>query len=207
MGRRSAAPLCLLLLLSLLLGGCGTAREKTVLVIESASPAPAAEPTAAPDAAAEDLAGAWYGWWRMWNTSGDWAHMYGYYWDCCAELRGGAGVYELLLWDEDLPKDNPLSQAAVRLGEKPGCIGGSFLDRSLAEDDWTLTLREDGSGKLLTVTGAYDAVGKGGFRYEIFLRPWGDVWPGEEDELPFHYTDWYLPLIRAGADMPDTIGD
>ena len=60
----------------------------------------------------------------------------------------------------------------------------------------------DGAG-----IGGGATVGKGGFSYEIYLRPWGSKWPeDDEDKLPYYYNDWYLPLIEAGKDMPDTIG-
>ena len=40
----------------------------------------------------------------------------------------------------------------------------------------------------------------------IYLRPWGSRWPGSEDEKPYYYESWYLPLIEAGEAMPDKIG-
>ena len=85
-------------------------------------------------------------------------------------------------------------------------VGGSFLDRELAESDWDLTLREDACGALLTVEGEYEAVGRGGFHYVIYLRPWGSRWPGGKEEQPYYYETWYLPLIEAGEPMPETIG-
>ena len=149
----------------------------------------------------------WYGWWRMYNTSGDWAHMYGYYWDCCAEIAQEEGTLRLQLWDEDLPKDVGL--AAARLREDNGvlkCVAGTFLDRELGPESWNIASASDSYGQLLHIRGSYDAVGKGGFQYEIFLRPWGSRWPGSEDEKPGFYESWYLPLIEAGVKMPEVIG-
>ena len=59
--------------------------------------------------AAADISGDWYGWWRMYGTSGEWAQMDGCWWDCCAEIKNG----RILLWDEDLPKDNYLAKAEL----------------------------------------------------------------------------------------------
>lgn len=153
------------------------------------------------------LTGDWYGWWKMDHCSGDWAKMYGYYWDCCAELGGEGDALRLLLWDEDLPRETRLAEAD--LSEAEGalrCTGGSFLDRELGGDDWKITRSEDECGTLLTIEGQYTAVGKGGFHYLIYLRPWGSRWPGSEDEKPYYYETWYLPLIEAETPMPDTIG-
>lgn len=199
--------LCLLAaLLLLFLCGCGkgSAPDKTVVILETdRAPAPTAE---AKTAVSEKD---WYGWWKMDRCKGDWAHMYGYYWDCCAVMAdAGGGALDLLLWDEDMPRDNCLSEARLETsGGVRRCAGGSFLDRELAPDDWTITDSEDACGRLLTIEGEYRAVGKGGFHYVIYLRPWGSRWPGSPDERPYYYESWYLPLIEKGEAMPDRIGN
>ena len=180
----------------MLLTGCGqgsTDKVKTVVVENDRL-----------SSAAADIKGDWYGWWRMYDTSGDWAHMYGYWWDCCAEVKDG----RMLLWDEDLPTDNFLAEAELSIRSSDiRCESGSILDRELKSGSWDITLSEDSCGTLMTVSGKYDAVRDGSFSYEIFLRPWGSKWPeDDEDKLPYYYKDWYLPLIEAGRDMPDIIG-
>ena len=189
------------LALVLLLAGCGKGdsdKVKTVIVENDRISRAEAK------TAVTDLSGDWYGWWRMYSTSGDWAHMYGYWWDCCAEIEDGS----MLLWDEDLPKDNFLAEAELSIHNKDiRCTGGSFLDRKLKSGSWDIILSEDDCGTLMTISGKYDAVGKGSFSYKIYLRPWGSKWPeDDEDKLPYYYNDWYLPLIEAGKDMPDVIG-
>ena len=206
-GKRLA---CLvLLLLALCLSGCAGREDKTVLVLgkdESATPAEEASETV-PEDPSLPLAGDWYGRWRMKNTSGDWTKAYGYSWDCCAEIRGDAeGNYTLLLWDEDLPKDNYLASAVISAGETLRCEGGSFMDRELEAGCWDLSLSEDAAGLLLIIRGDYDAVGEGGFHYDVYLRPWGSTWPGPAENQPYRYESWYLPLIEADSPMPDSIG-
>ena len=194
-------------LLALLLCGCGkgSAPDRTVVVLETKpSPAPATE---AGPAALSDTD--WYGWWKMDRCKGDWAHMYGYYWDCCAVISdAGDGALDLLLWDEDMPRDNCLAEArAEKNGGVWQCANGSFLDRELGSADWTISESDDACGRLLTIEGEYKAVGKGGFHYVIYLRPWGSRWPGSADEQPFYYESWYLPMIEKGEAMPDRIGN
>ena len=185
------------LALSLLLAGCGKGSSDKVktVVIENGNVS---------RTAAADISGDWYGWWRMYGTSGEWAQMDGCWWDCCAEIKNG----RILLWDEDLPKDNYLAKAELSTrGGDIRCLSGSFLDRKLKSGSWDISLSEDGCGTLMTVSGQYDAVGDGSFSYEIYLRPWGSKWPeDDEDKLPYYYKDWYLPLIEAGKIMPDIIG-
>ena len=59
-------------LLALTLAGCGQGdsdKIKTVVVENDRISRAEAK------IAATDLSGDWYGWWRMYDTSGDWAHM------------------------------------------------------------------------------------------------------------------------------------
>ena len=82
-----------------------------------------------------------------------------------------------------------------------------MLDAAGQPESWELAVTEDKGGTLLTISGRYEAVeSEGGFSFEIFLRPWGELWPGKDNEIPYYYEDWYLPLIRAGSAMPDTVG-
>ena len=190
-----------LLLCCLLLSGCRGKSEtvKTVVIMEdTAESGPAAKSGTTDE-------GCWYGWWRMYDTSGDWARMHGYWWDCCAQLCDDGS---LLIWDEDLPKSNYLAKLYFTSdGDSFTVTGGSFMDKEVTSGDLSMTVTEDKSGRLMTVSGRYTAENsKGGFRFEIFMRPWGSIWQCDEDELPYYYTDWYLPLIEAGKTMPDSIG-
>ena len=203
MRRAITTALCALVLCALL-AGCGRAeREKTTLVTEAAAP----PETAVTEAPAEkaSLAASWYGWWRMDHTSGDWAHMYGYWWDCAAWVTETApGEYSLSLRDEDTLEGKTALWLSLR--ETDGalvCTEGRLLDRDLPDENLEILLSEDAFGPLLTLRGRYTAVmSKGAFSYEFFLRPWGSRWPEKEDALPGHYRDWYLPLVEAGEDMP-----
>lgn len=198
--------LTVLLLAVVLLAACGRAQtEKTVLTVEAT---PAAETAPQTEASAPGLADAYYGWWHINHTSGDWGHMYGYWWDCAAWVQETApGEYSLTLRDEDMLEGTATAWCALR--ETDGgliCTEGRLLDADLKEGDWTVKRTEDDCGALLTISGRYTAVNsKGGFSYEFFLRPWGSRWPEKADELPYHYRDWYLPLIEAGEEMPPTL--
>lgn len=207
-GKRLAA-LILALLLAPALPACGGERTEKTVVLMQQTPAPAvtAQGSQTVAEAPETLAPDWYGWWKMDHCSGDWSKMYGYYWDCCAQMAEEDGAIRLLLWDEDMPKENCL--AAACLTERDGklrCADGSFLDRPLTADDWLITRGADKCGACWTIEGEYKALGKGGFHYAIYLRPWGSRWPGTADEQPYFYESWYLPLIETGAPMPDIIG-
>ena len=189
------------LLSCLLLSGCGGKAEtaKTVVILEdSPTPVPAENSGTTEESS-------WYGWWKMVDTSGDWARMHGYWWDCCAQLCEDGS---LLIWDEDLSKENYLAKLIFRAeGNSLTVTGGSFMDKELGAGDLSIVLTEDKNGSVMTVSGRYTADNsKGGFRLEMVLRPWGTIWQCPEDELPYYYTDWYLPLIESGKAMPDTIG-
>lgn len=199
---------CILIALTLLLlCGCGkgSAPDKTVVILDlAATPTPTAEAEAAPADTGKD----WYGWWKMDHCKGDWSHMYGYYWDCCAVITDADGGLDLQIWDEDLSRDIGLAEAFLeRSGGVLQCTDGRFLDRALGSADWKITESADACGRLISIEGEYQAVGKGGFHYLIYLRPWGSKWPGSADERPFYYESWYLPMIAADEAMPDVIGN
>lgn len=152
------------------------------------------------------LTGSWYGWWKLFNTSGDWSHLEGHWFDCCAIAEQSGGITELLIWDENFTKDNYFALLYFEKDDGAYClVGGEMLNSTSLETD-AVKLRfdlSDGDGKL-TLYGSYYGTHKGGFDYAIYLRPWGSLWT--DDEKPFYYDDWYLPLIENGADMPAVIG-
>lgn len=191
------------LLAALLLGGCAAAKASRVEV----NPAVTEPTVTAVTETAEAFPADWYGWWRMTDTSGDWAHMYGYWWDCCARVSD-EGDLSMELWDENPFYDGRLGRAVLcRTEQGLRCLSGEFLDRTLRADEWTVSLDEDELGPVLTIRGDYAAVNStGAFHYEITLRPWGSLWPEDTDKQPYYYTDWYLPLIEAGRPMPDDLG-
>ena len=63
---------------------------------------------------------------------------------------------------------------------------------------------------LIVLSGDY-ADESGSYRYEAYLRPWGQLWDDaaavSETLLPYFYESWYLPRIRANEPMPDRIGE
>jgi len=218
MKRQRTAAFCLLIaLLAGALTGCaGGKTEETKTVIHAAAKAREDGQSTAPTETGETeqidaLTGDWYGWWKMVNTSGDWAQMDGYWWDCCAEAAEDGPTVRLLLWDEDLPKETLLAVLSIRSGNDGAlnCTGGELLSAVMEKDGCTIELRQDGGEKFLTITGHYDATVKtGSFDYSIYLRPWGQRWEdAEDDELPYYYESWYLPLIEDGKEMPDEIGN
>ena len=153
----------------------------------------AAEPAAE---TAETLC--WYGWWEVSNSQG---RMPDSWRDCCAILETGPYGPELLLWDEDSSRDEPL--AAVQLRREGNTLvsaSGFFLRQELQDGDWRL----NPGTEPLELSGAYAGEGEA-FDFRILLRPWGALWP-EDARRPFHYTDWYLPRIDTGEPMPHRIG-
>ena len=59
------------------------------------------------------------------------------------------------------------------------------------------------ASEVLRLSGLHDAEGER-FDYTLCLRRWGEEWP-EDSERPYYYGDWYLPLIEAGASMPEAM--
>lgn len=178
------------------LSGCGKAEPKITVVTITPSPEENLESIS--------LEGGWYGYWSASDATGDWKSVEGKYWDCCAEVLVEDDGCNLLLWDEDMPRDDSL--AKLRLKEKEGrytCTGGELLDIAVVPNEIALRLfnRE---GAVLLISGQYEDSVTGSFCYTFFLRPWGDPWP-DTGRRPACYESWYLPKIQSGASIPDKI--
>ena len=173
--------------------------------------------TAAPagDALLDWWNGDWYGWWTMYGCYGSYEGMDGMAWDVCGTIDIGEDYTgTVTLWDEDYTKAEPMASADVSLSEagtgEYGTVtseGGYFTDIPLEHADWIVDPGLSEVEDLLWITGFYEN-GEDEFTYEIYLRPWGASWDDlSEDVQPLYYSDWYLPLIEAGAAMPDAIGE
>ena len=176
------------------------------------------EPTL-PSAAADDALlewwnGEWYGWWKMTDCSGSYESMEAQWWDICGVIEIDADrTGTVTLWDEDYTKDDAMVSAAVSLSDtgtgEHGTLtseGGWFTDVALAHADWIVDPGLQELADIICIDGRYEN-GDDTYRYEIYLRPWGLYWDDvEEENRPYLYADWYLPLIDAGKSMPDSIG-
>ena len=159
--------------------------------------------------------GDWYGWWTMYGCYGYYEGMDGMAWDICGTIDIGEDYTgTVTLWDEDYTRDNAMVIADVSLSEagtgEHGAVmseGGYFTDIPLEHADWIVDPGLSDYEDLIWITGFYEN-GEDEFTYEIYLRPWGASWDDlSEDVQPLYYSDWYLPLIEAGAAMPDAIGE
>ena len=177
------------------------------------------EPTLPTEATGDALLdwwnGEWYGWWKMTDCSGSYESMENQWWDVCGVIELGADrTGTVTLWDEDYTKSDAMASAAVSLSDagtgEHGTLtseGGWFTDVALAHADWIVDPGLQELADIICIDGWYEN-GDDAYRYEIYLRPWGLYWDDvEEENRPYRYDDWYLPLIDAGESMPDRIGE
>lgn len=179
-----------------------TAGELEMVFRRSGDSAPSRSYTAAK--LADQEATQWYGWWMMYNCQGDWADYENAWWDCAAELEGqwSDGI-TMRIWDEETSRQEPLGTVPLILtGDETAASGeGTFMEAPLAVGQWSVEY----DGNSLYIYGTMP----GEYEYYIFLRPWGLRWTdlelASQEDLPYYYYDWYLPLIEAGEALPDTI--
>ena len=107
----------------------------------------------------------------------------------------------LLLWDEDQSAEEPMGWVRLRLEEDGSAISedGYFWFMPLTEGAWTLMPEKEE----LSLQGRHSGEEQR-FDFSLCLRPWGSIWP-QEEQRPYYYESWYLPLIEAGEAMPDTM--
>lgn len=170
--------------------------------------------------------GEYYGWWYIKEGFGEYEQYTGNWWDCCACIEIGAdGSGSIIAWDEDYTRSDLMLDADISIiyGDTDvGMLmsdGGWFMDAELHA--YSLFCEPDSMGfwpfsayydNMIELTGTYVDPNDSDnyYSYCMYLRPWGDDWSdieaADSDNLPYYYSDWYLPLIEAGKDMPDSIG-
>ena len=159
--------------------------------------------------------GDWYGWWTMYDCSESYEDLDGMWWDAGAVVdisEDKTGT--ILIWDEDYPKDSPMSEVSVTLNEEgTGEYGtlisedGYFTDQYVEHADWIIDPGLVNYPDMICIEGYYEN-GEDSFYYDIYLRPWGTYWDDmAEEDRPYYYDSWYLPLIEAGEPMPDVLGE
>ena len=165
--------------------------------------------------------GAWYGWWTMTGCSGAYESMAGQWWDACAVIDIGMDYTgTVTIWDEDYSRADPMSQATVTLNSagvgEHGTVmseSGYFTNLPLEHADWivdpAINSRFPDVENMICIEGWYED-GEDEFYYEVYLRPWGQLWDDfaadYPDDIPYYYDDWYLPLVESGSAMPDVVG-
>ena len=165
--------------------------------------------------------GAWYGWWTMTGCSGAYESMAGQWWDACAVIDIGMDYTgTVTIWDEDYSRADPMSQATVTLNSagvgEHGTVmseSGYFTNLPLEHADWivdpAINSRFPDIENMICIEGWYED-GEDEFYYEVYLRPWGQLWDDfaadYPDDIPYYYDDWYLPLVESGSAMPDVVG-
>ena len=165
--------------------------------------------------------GAWYGWWTMTGCSGAYESMAGKWWDACAVIDIGSDYTgTVTIWDEEYSRANPMSEASVTLNSagvgEHGTVmseSGYFTNLPLEHADWIIDPAINGRfpdvENMICIEGWYED-GDDEFYYEVYLRPWGQLWDDfaadYPDDIPYYYDDWYLPLVESGSSMPDVVG-
>lgn len=143
--------------------------------------------------------GDWYGWWRIDGAEGDLGDTW---YDLCARLTTQPdGSMHLLMWDEDQNAFQPMAEARLSFNEDDSASAteGYFWFMPLEGAGWTMQYAD---GRL-TAAGHHDANDER-FDFSICLRPWGELW-SDENERPYYYESWYLPLIREEKSMPNSM--
>ena len=152
-------------------------------------------------AKAEAFLGSWYGWWKIEDADGE---MPVTWYDCCSVFEAQEdGTILMTLWDEDGSREDPLSQVRFK-SEKDALVSlsGYFAYMEIRAGEWRLT---EADPAILIPDIQHDAEGEI-FRATVYLRRWGQSWSSTPaEQRPFYYEDWYLPLLKQKAEMPDQI--
>ena len=151
---------------------------------------------------------AYYGWWDIGDASGQWQDYKDMWFDSCAVIEfSDNGTGELIMWDEDSSYAEPISRIKVSRDEDGALsvIEGAFINCEINQDNLHFNTAVDDYPEMIIGELAYSD-SEGVFNSVIYLRPWGYIWDDVQENapelLPYHYEDWYLPLVNAGSQMP-----
>lgn len=149
------------------------------------------------------FAGDWYGWWQIKDSSEGQADLEGAWYDCCASVNFGEDGPTMVLWDVNVPIDDPLGVFKLNISEGGDCsVASGWLNidgGEIGEPSDAAGVKINLAQDLMSFTGKYTD-SHGSFTYVFTMRPWGNRWEGiDEAELPLCFDSWYLPLIDAGA--------
>lgn len=158
--------------------------------------------------------GDWYGTWGLWNASGEWENLDGQFFDCFAHIDMGLdNSGEITLWDEKSSRSAPLAAVSLKLASSPTHFGiarsesGYFLSGDIEKGEWTIEPDREELENAVSFSSHYNGT-DGEFDYAFFLRPWGWVWDDAikngSVRLPYHYQQWYLPMLSGNFPMPDS---
>ena len=149
----------------------------------------------------ESFLGNWYGWWKIEDSQGE---MPVTWYDCCAVFEAQEdGTVLMTLWDEDGSRTDPLSQVRFKPEDDAMVsLSGYFASMEIRGGQWLLT---ESDPAILIPDIDHNAEGEN-FRATVYLRRWGQSWSSTPaEQRPFYYEDWYLPLLKQKAEMPDQI--
>lgn len=151
--------------------------------------------------------GDWYGWWVIDYGDGIYDGQAGNWWDLCATVSlNEADTGLIRLWDEDYSRSEPLGEVELS-ADADGVLysrSGYFGAASVGQGTWCIDPNSHGTEDMMVISGYHESE-EGSFVYTAYLLPWGKSWENVQQK-PFHYEDWYLPLIENQQPMPDTIG-
>ena len=162
------------------------------------TPNPAPEPE--DDTLPEALAwwdGEWYGFWRIPYADGPYASYAGGMWDCYAIIEVAAdGTAMITLWDDDVEL---ASLEAVIYPDAGGIMGGltseggELFGHTSERAEWVINPVFSTHSDMIQIVELYSDPDGDGFKYEIFLRPWGMLWDDvPEEDRPPGYDWWYV---------------
>lgn len=165
--------------------------------------------------------GSYYGFWIFDRdtVSGVFEELEANWFDCCALIKFKTkNTADLIIWDEDMPFDDPICEVKLKFEDNPEnesgtaiSVDGYFFDDEIEQGQWKLNFELENDIKQLLFIDHYSASDLE-MDYQVLLRPWGVRWTDYEEqypeELPYFYDDWYLPLIEKGVkEAPKAIGE
>ncbi len=156
--------------------------------------------------------GDWYGWWTIFDGDGFYYDQINQSWDCCVRIEPTDGGHMISIWDESYNAypNNRLAGVLVDIdtaANKATSLENQdnfFYFGSVGGGDWVIDPKYAGTDDMLIIEGSFvDDEGEY-CEYGVVMSKWGKEWvENQSTYAPYHYYDYFLPLMEAGQAMPD----
>ena len=154
--------------------------------------------------------GEWYGYWKVSSADNAYEDYDGGEWDCYAVIDVAAdNTATVYFWDDEI------ELAVIELimyTDAGGIMGGATSESGTLfgfpseHADWVISPNFNTYDDMIVIQEWFSDPDGDGFRYEVFLRPWGMLWDDvPSGDRPPDYDSWYIGQSAHTKTMYDAL--
>ena len=157
--------------------------------------------------------GDWYGWWTIFEGDGYYADQVNQSLDCCIRIERIDEEHHLItIWDEYYNSYSGDCLARVKVKIDPVTNKATsvmdadnyFYYGTVGSHGWVIDPKYAGTDGMLIIEGDFTDDQDDYCEYGVVMSQWGNEWvESESTYAPYHYYNYFQPLMAAGKDLPE----